>query len=128
MRKLPQLPSSLQELQEACLSTDEAAKRLGVSENRVRRCLRAQTLYGFKDGSRWSVPEFQFDGSHVVPGVASVFPEVRRTANPVTVARWFVLPWEDLVVDEELETVVSPRTWLLEGRDPAPVVAQVQVL
>lgn len=36
----------------------------------------------------------------------------------------FVLPWADLVVDEEREIVVSPRTWLLEGRDPRPVIAQ----
>ena len=43
-------------------------------------------------------------------------------------ARWFLLPWADLVVDEERETVVSPRRWLLEGRDPEPVVAQARVL
>ncbi len=124
----PDLPGTLMELQEQSLSTAEAAARLGVNSSRIRQRLLARTLYGFKDHSSWRIPEFQFEGDHLVPGVESVFPEIRLSASPVTVARWFVLPWEDLVVDEERETVVSPKTWLLQGRDPAPVIAQAHVI
>ncbi len=122
------LPSTLRELREQSLSTTEAAARLGVNSSRIRQRLLARTLYGFKDGGSWRVPEFQFDGDHLVSGVESVFPEIRSSVSPITVARWFVLPWEDLVVDEDREIVVSPRAWLLEGRDPAPVISQAHVL
>ncbi len=122
------LPETLADIRDQSLSTAEAAARLGVNSSRIRQRLLARTLYGFKDGAGWRVPEFQFDGDHLVPGIESVFPEIQPTASPVAVARWFVLPWEDLVVDEELETVVSPRAWLLEGRDPAPVASQAQLL
>ena len=122
------LPSTLPELREHSHSTSEAAARLGVNSSRVRQRLLARTLYGFKDGAIWWVPDFQFENGGTVPGIERVFPEIRPAASSVAVARWFLLPWADLVVDEERETVVSPRAWLLEGRDPAPVVAQARVL
>lgn len=123
------LPSTLRQLREQSLSAAEAAARLGVNSSRVRQRLLARTLYGFKDGASWRIPEFQLeDDGRTVPGVEQVFPEIRPSASPVAVARWFLLPWADLVVDEARETVVSPRTWLLEGRDPAPVAAQARVL
>ncbi len=122
------LPSSLTELREQSLSTAEAAARLGVNPSRIRQRLLARNLYGFKDGPSWWLPEFQFDGDRVVPGADQVFPEIEPSESPVTVARWFVLPWADLVVDEERELVVSPRDWLLEGRDPGPVIAQARAL
>ena len=122
------LPATLPELRQRSLSTTAAAARLGVNQSRVRQRLLARTLYGFKDGANWWVPEFQFAGDRLVPGAEKVFPELPASASPVAVARWFLLPWADLVINEERETVVSPRTWLLEGRDPAPVIAQARVL
>lgn len=122
------LPSTLAELQEHSLSTQEAAALLGVNTSRVRQRLLGRTLYGFKDGPNWWVPKFQFEGHRTLPGAGRVFREIDAAVSPLTVARWFVLPWEDLVVDEDLEIVASPRTWLLEGRDPEPVAEQARVL
>ncbi len=122
------LPASLVELREQSLSTAQAASRLGVDPSRIRQRLGERSLYGFKDGTGWWLPEVQFDGDHIVPGVDQVFPEIERSVSPVAIVRWFVLPWADLVVDEECEIVVSPRAWLLEGREPAPVIAQARVL
>ncbi len=122
------LPSTVAELRKQSLSTAEVAARLGVNPSRIRQRLLARTLYGFKDSAGWWLPEFQFDEGATVPGVEQIFPEIEPSVSPVAVARWFVTPWMDLVVDEEREIVVSPRTWLLEGRDPALVAAQAQVL
>ena len=122
------LPATLPELRMQSLSTEEAAARLGVNSSRVRQRLLARTLYGFKDGAVWRIPSFQFEAGRTVPGVEQVFPEIRPSVSPIAVARWFCVPWADLIVDEARETVVSPRTWLLEGRDPAPVVAQARVI
>ena len=123
-----ELPSTLPELRDQSLSAAEAADRLGVNASRIRQRLLRHTLYGFKDGGSWWVPEFQLTKRRVIPGLEKVIPVLRSTVSPVAVARWFVTPWEDLVVDEERETVVSPRTWLLEGRDPEPVAAQARLL
>ena len=125
---LTDLPSTLPQLRQQSLSAAEAATYLGVNSSRIRQRLLARTLYGFKDGGSWRLPDFQFEDGRTVPGVDQIFPEIRPATSPVAVARWFRLPWADLVVDEENETVVSPRTWLLEGRDPAPVVDQARLL
>ena len=105
------LPSTLPQLREQSLSATEAAAYLGVNSSRVRQRLLACTLYGFKDGASWRLPDFQFENGRTLPGVERIFPEIRQTASPVAVTRWFWLPWADLVIDEEKETVV---------REPVP--------
>lgn len=123
-----ELPSSLVELREASLSAQEAGKLLGVNSSRIRQRLSEGSLYGFKEGRSWWLPVFQFAGRGTVPGVGEVFPHLPEEASPLAVARWFLTPWADLITDEALETVASPRDWLLEGRDPKPVAAQARVL
>ncbi|MCP3959443.1 MAG: hypothetical protein GY719_16460 [bacterium] len=86
----------------------------------------ARTLFGFRQDGSWWIPDFQFEGDRTVPGAERVLPQIQPSISPVAVARWFLTPWADLVVDEDREIVVSPKTWLLEGRDPAPVIAQAQ--
>lgn len=123
-----ELPATLGEVRARSLSTLEAASTLGVNPSRIRQRLLARTLYGFKEGTGWWLPEFQFDGGHTVPAIERVFPELRPSVSPVAVFRWFLTPWADLVVDEDHEVVVSPRRWLLTGGDPGPMIAQARIL
>lgn len=106
----------------------EAADRLGgVSDASVRQRLDAGTLYGVKPSREWRLPLFQFTDSGEVPGIKRVLPLIDRRLSPVAVARWFHLPKSELR-DEDLAKDLTPREWLLEGRDPAPLLPLAETL
>ncbi|MHB8417970.1 MAG: hypothetical protein ACYDCL_07830 [Myxococcales bacterium] len=109
-------------LLKASLTPEEAASRLSVNSSRIRQRLGARQLYGVKQGRSWRLPAFQFAAEGLVPGIDHVLPALPRTLHPVAVVRWFESPNADLP-EGEAEAPLSPRDWLLEGRDPAPVAA-----
>lgn len=119
------LPSTLPEVAKRSLSTSEAAARLGVNDSRIRQRLGDGSLYGFKFQGSWCLPEWQFDGSVIVPHLDEVIAVLCPNESPVGVTRWFVSTWADLLTEQG--RLLSPRRWLLEGRDPAPVVAQASM-
>lgn len=104
----------------AGLTTREAARRLGVSDARVRQRLQERTLLAVREGRAWKLPPFQFTAAGEVPGWAPVCAALPRNASPVAVERWLSLPHPDLVVGE---SPVPPREWLLAGRPPEAVAA-----
>lgn len=109
------------------LATGQAAERLGVDPSRIRQRLTAQppTLYGIRREGGWVVPEFQFDGSRLLPGIGEVVAQLDPDLHPVAVHRWFHLPHSDLVADAaEDSPPLSPRDWLRLGY-PAGVVAEL---
>jgi hypothetical protein len=110
-------------LQES-LSMATAAKRLGVDPSRILQRLTSQpaTLYGIRLESGWVVPEFQFEGSRLIPGVAEVVARLDPELHPISVFRWFTLPSPDLVADEETGRTLSPRDWLRLGLPVQEVV------
>lgn len=119
-------------LVETALSIKEAAKGLERNESRIRQRLLQRTLYGIRRGRNWLLPLFQFlvedrQGTRVVrgvvPGIEQVFPALSPELHPVAVWRWFTSPSTELVPDEAPEQAVSPRDWLLAGRDPRPVAS-----
>lgn len=110
------------------VSVEEAAKLLGVNTSRIRqRLTRERSLYGFKSGSVWRIPKFQFDGRRTVAGIEKVFPNIRPEVDPTGVSRWLRLPHPDLVIGED-EKHVSPLQWLRSGRDPKAVSELAQEL
>jgi len=112
----------------AALTAQEAADRLGgVSDGSVRQRLDTGTLYGVKPGREWRLPLFQFTDSGEVPGIKRVLPLIDRRLSPVAVARWFHLPKPELR-DGELDRDLTPREWLLGGRDPAPLLPLAEAL
>lgn len=112
----------------AALTAKEAADRLGgVSDGSVRQRLDAGTLYGVKPSREWRLPLFQFTESGEVPGIKRVLPLIDRRLSPVAVARWFYLPKPELH-DGELDRDLTPREWLLGGRDPAPLLPLAETL
>jgi hypothetical protein len=98
-------------------SVREAARMLAVHESRVRQRLntRPPTLYGFKVGGEWRIPDFIFEGKRLVPGMEVVAGRLDPAIHPVGFFRWFTMPDPDLVLDDEDPTPRSPRSWLLAG-------------
>lgn len=111
------------------LKANQAAKLLGVNPSRIRQRLLSSrpTLYGIKSHREWLLPRFQFHHNREVPGIAEVVPHLPSNLNPVAVISWFDAPNPDLVTDDE-ETVLSPRDWLMEGRNPRPVAELAEQL
>lgn len=102
------------------LDLETAARRLGVSESRLRQRLGARTLYGIKWEGRWRLPLFQFTARGVLPGLEVVVPALDPALAPPAVERWFTTPDHDLAVGERS---LSPQAWLAGGHDPAAVAA-----
>jgi len=117
-------------LLETALAIKAVAAALGRNESRIRQRLLQRTLYGIRRGRNWLLPLFQFqveDGKGtrtvkgVVPGIEQVFPFLTPELHPVSVWRWFTSPSSELVDDAAPDKPISPRDWLLVGRDPKPV-------
>lgn len=113
-------------LLKSSLPTTAAAERLGVDPSRIRQRLTSQppTLYGIRLESGWVIPELQFDGSKLIPGIAEVVASLDPELHPVAVYRWFTSPNPDLSVDGEEDRILSPRDWLRFGL-PIQTVAEL---
>jgi len=107
-------------------TTTEAAKALGVTASRIRQMLGARELFGIKWRRGWRVPRFQFDGNHPIPYVDRVFPHLDPALDAIGVFNWFTYPNDDLRDDAYRE--MSPRDWLIAGRNWAPVAEQATFL
>lgn len=105
------------------LTTLQAAKRLGVSDARIRQRLQDHSLLGLRSGRSWRLPIFQFTPKGELPGWSEVCARLPEAISPVAVERWLRLPHPDLVAGVD-ERPLSPRQWLLEGR-PALRVADL---
>ena len=119
-------------LMETALTIKAVAASMGRNESRIRQRLLQRTLYGIRRGRNWLLPLFQFrveehEGTRsvqgVVPGLERVLPALSPELHPVSVWRWFTSPSTELVDDAAPDRPISPRDWLLAGRDPKPVAA-----
>jgi hypothetical protein len=117
-------------LLDTALSTEEAARFLGVNESRVRQRLNARpaTLYGVRARRGWKLPRFQFTADDVVPGFEQVLAKVPRDIHPLELESWFQAPNADLPFREDAERALSPREWLCLGYPPGEVAALAEDL
>jgi hypothetical protein len=104
------------------LTTAAAAKRLKVSDARIRQRLAERTLLAVRQGRAWKLPVFQFTRKGELPGWGAVCAQLAADVSPVAVDRWISLPNPDLRVGAD-ETAVSPHAWLVAGRPPEAVAA-----
>jgi hypothetical protein len=111
-------------LRATALTTQKAAKRLGVNDSRVRQRLSDHALYGIKAGDEWRLPAFQFARKGLVPGIERVLPRLPKGLNPVAVYRWFHTPNPDLEEKEGQGRALTPLQWLQSGNNP-DVVAEL---
>jgi hypothetical protein len=116
-------------LLETALTIKVVAQALGRNESRIRQRLLERSLIGIRRGRGWLLPRYQFqvqeqDGQPVVralvPGIEQVFPRLSPELHPVALWRWFSSPSTELVPEDE-DAPLSPRDWLIAGRDPAMV-------
>ena len=114
----------------SAVSTKEAAALLEVDPSRIRQRLIGPrpSLYGVKWRGAWLLPRFQFAGKAEIPGFDEVVPHLDPRLNPVAVARWFLSPSPDLVVEKDDEEPMSPRDWLLAGHSPMEVARRAEGL
>jgi len=116
-------------LLKTALTSDEAARFLGVEASRVRQRLLGRSLYGVKVGGEWRLPLFQFHDGKSVPGIEQVVESLDESLHPVAVLRWLTQPCPDLETDATGEDVrLSPRDWLLLGLPVEDVVALAREL
>lgn len=109
-----------QSLLSSSLTTEQAARRLGVNASRVRQRLLAQPpqLHSVRQGNAWRLSAFQFGRKGLVPNIDKVIPKLDRDLDPVVVEEWFRRPNADL--DQEGEPM-SPLAWLAQGKRWAAV-------
>lgn len=111
-------------LRTTALTTQKAARRLGVSARRVRQRLAERALYGIEAGDGWRLPAFQFARKGLVPGIERIFPRLPKSLSPVAVYRWFHTPSPDLEERGGEGRALTPLQWLQSGNDP-DVVAEL---
>ncbi|MCZ7537646.1 MAG: hypothetical protein M5T61_18190 [Acidimicrobiia bacterium] len=106
-------------LRVTALTTNEAAARLDVNEERIQQRLTERTLYGLKVDDEWRLPVFQFKERHgLVPNIDRVLPRLDENLSAVAVFHWFTTPNPDLASAETHDEPVSPIAWLRLGLDP----------
>jgi hypothetical protein len=114
-------------LMETALTIKAVAAALGRNESRIRQRLLQRSLYGIRRGRGWLLPLFQFQVEErkgtrtvkgVVPGIEQVIPALSPELHPVSVWRWFTSPSTELTDEATPDKAISPRDWLLAGRDP----------
>ncbi len=115
--------ATYQSIWKRSLTTAAAAKRLRVSEARVRQKLGSEppSIHGIRDGRVWRIPAFQFTRRGMVPGIAAVIRRLDPDLDPVSVDHWFRTKNVDLEIGDEH---VSPLEWLSAGRKPQ-IVAEL---
>ena len=113
------------DLLRSSLTVEEAAQRLGLTSGEVllRITARPARLYAIRQGATWVLPEFQFDGTGLLPGIEQVVAHLDPDTHPLGVSNWFHLPNPDLPEDDREERNLSPREWLSLGRPPAILAA-----
>lgn len=109
----------------SALTTAETARRLGVSEMRVRQRLAQHTLLGINTSKGWRIPSFQFTLRGELPGWGRVARQLPADVSPVELLSWLELPNPELRAGAR---ELSPREWLASGHDPGAVVVAAEDL
>ena len=114
---------------ETSLTTDEAAKRLDMRQNRVRQMIARGTLYSVLLDSRRYIPLFQFERKGgLIPNITRVNAALPGDLHPVDVYDWYTKPDPDRFVGDDIDAPLSPLAWLGSGGDVKSVMVLVRRL
>ena len=114
---------------ETGLTTDEAAKRLDMRQNRVRQMIARGTLYSVLLDNRRHIPLFQFERKGgLIPNITRVNAALPGDLHPVDVYDWYTKPDPDLFVGDDIDAPLSPLAWLGSGGDVKSVMVLVRRL
>lgn len=100
-------------------SVDRVAEVLNVDASRVRHRISESGLYAITVGNRRYLPEWQFSGDSVIPGVRQILAVLPKDVHPLELQGWITTPTEELGLDDE---ALSPREWLIAGGSVQAVV------
>jgi hypothetical protein len=112
-------------LLETALTVKDAARKLDVSDGRVRQRVAERTLVGVETSSGWKLPAFQFTDDGDVRGLDRVLPVLPDDVHPLVVYRFLTQPTAELLLDDE---PTSPREWLTTGGSVERVVTLAEQL
>jgi len=98
-----------------------AAKRLGVSDSRLRQRILEGTLVSLRERGTQAhrIPLFQLTHTGELPGLRTVLGAIRDDAPTLAICGFFSTPQPDLEAEEG--EALTPVEWLMSGGDPAPV-------
>ena len=96
----------------------DAARRLGVTDGRLRQRVAAGTLLAVHgpDGRALRIPLFQLTETGELPGLRMILKAMRRDLRPIQVAAFFTTPQPDL--EDADGAPMTPVAWLMAGNDP----------
>lgn len=109
----------LAELIRTSLTPDAAAQRLGVPLDDVQRMIQERVLYAFAGSTGWLIPDFQFEGDRLIPGIETVNAHLADELPPIVVYRWYTLPDDELELGGHLWT---PLEWLVKQNPEGVIV------
>lgn len=111
-------------LRATALPISEAARRLGVSDSRLRQRISEGDLLSIRgfDGRFHLIPTFQLTENGKLPGLRKVLSTIRPDAKLLTIYGFFMTPQPDLEDDDG--NAMTPVEWLRAGAD-VKVVAEL---
>lgn len=100
------------------------AIRMGLDGASVRRLYEGGKLFGIAGPDGLVFPKFQFvecgGKTRIIPGFDAVMSEIPCVAHPLALEQFFLNQCPDLELGDDSEPL-SPRKWLIDGRDPGPI-------
>lgn len=111
-----------QQFREEALTVAKAAKKLKVSDGRVRQLIAAGSVMSIPNGEgAHLLPAWQFAGDRLLPGLDEVT-KAAAGLHPLTLAGFMARSDVDFEIEGE---PVSPIEWLVAGGDPTVVAGLV---
>lgn len=104
------------------------ASMLGLSlqevANKAREIPPSLAVFGVRPGTL-KFPQWQFSESGLIPHLSNLLAEAPPKVNAFVLARFMGAPHVDLDIGTGR---LSPRTWLVRGLDPEPVLGAVKAM
>lgn len=111
------------------LTTKEVATRLAIPESQVRQMISRRTLYSILLNNRRYIPLFQFeDKGPLVANISKVNAALVTDLHPVEVYQWYTQPDSELFLGDDIDSTMSPLTWLRSGGDTKKLIALIHRL
>jgi hypothetical protein len=113
------------------VSEESLAELMGLDALAVRRLYDDRKLFGIAGPNGLVFPKFQFiecgSRMRIIPGFDAVLSAMPSAVHPLAFERFFMNPCPDLEVVNGSEPL-TPREWLIDGRDPEPICQIVREL
>jgi len=105
--------SRSRQFRDEALTAAQAARKLGVTDGRVRQLVAANSVVTIPNGDGYLLPAWQIVAGRLLPGLDGVM-EVAGDVHPLTLAGFMTRPDVDLEIEGQPAT---PVQWLLAGGD-----------